>query len=99
MSDEPRKKIETQQDLVALAADKAAGRAREDKRNPEPSLGSRFGQIGVLGWATIIPILLGVIIGRGLDRLLSTGVMFSSAFIMLGAVAGMWSAWKWMHRS
>ena len=97
MSEENRKPP-GKDDAMTRAADEAATRAAEDRRNPEPSLGSRLGQIGALGWATVIPILLGLLVGHGLDRLLSTGIMFSAAFIMLGAAVGLWSAWKWMHR-
>ncbi len=85
-------------DATMAAARQAAERAEAGKHDPEPSLGTRFGQIGVLGWATVIPILIGLLIGRFLDRLLSTGIMFAAAFIMIGAIVGMWSAWKWMHR-
>jgi ATP synthase protein I len=88
-----------QEDTTATAAQQAAERAEAGKHDPEPSLGTRFGQIGVLGWATVAPILIGLIIGRYLDRLFSTGIMFAAAFIMIGAVVGMWSAWKWMHRT
>jgi ATP synthase protein I len=85
-------------DRMAEAARRTAERVVQGKKTPEPSLGVRLGQIGVLGWAIVLPILLGLFIGRWLDRLLASGVMFSAAFIMLGAVVGFWSAWRWMHR-
>lgn len=86
-------------DVVASAAQRAARREELKAADPEPSLGSRLGQIGILGWAIVTPILLGLLIGHGLDRWLGTRIMFSAAFIMLGAFAGMWSAWRWMHRN
>ena len=85
-------------DKMAEAARRMAERVREGEKSPEPSLGSRLGQIGVLGWAIVLPILIGLAIGRWLDRLLATGVMFSAAMIMIGAGVGLWSAWRWMHR-
>jgi ATP synthase protein I len=86
-------------DTTVAAARQATERSEAGKHDPEPSLGTRFGQIGVLGWAIVVPILIGLIIGRYLDQLLSTGIMFAAAFIMIGAIVGMWSAWKWMHRT
>lgn len=86
------------EDAVVAAARKAAARAQAGERDPEPSLSSRLGQIGILGWAIVTPILLGLIIGHWLDGLAGTKIMFSAAMIMLGAVVGMWSAWRWMHR-
>lgn len=80
------------------AARLAAERARRLRDDPEPSFASRLGQIGVLGWAIVAPILIGVVIGRWLDWALKTGVFFTAPLIMLGAAAGLWTAWRWMHR-
>jgi ATP synthase protein I len=80
------------------AARRASQRADEGARQPEPSLGQRLGQIGVLGWTIVMPMLLGLFAGRWLDRRLHTGIFYSAPLLMLGAVAGGWAAWKWMHR-
>lgn len=91
---DPRK----DQDRLAEAVRRAAERRRQGIETPEPSLGVRLGQIGVLGWTIVVPTLIGVFIGRWLDRHLATGVFFSAPLIMIGAGIGFWSAWKWMHR-
>ncbi len=80
------------------AARLAAERMRRLRDDPEPSFASRLGQIGVLGWAIVAPILIGVVIGRWLDWALKTGIFFTAPLIMLGAAAGLWTAWRWMHR-
>ena len=80
------------------AARLAADRDRRFRDEREPSFASRLGQIGVLGWAIVTPVLIGVVIGRWLDRTFDTGVFFTAPLIMLGAAAGMWTAWRWMHR-
>ena len=73
--------------------------AREDyaRDNPEPSLGRRFGQIGVLGWMIVIPMLVALFAGRWLDHLLGTGITMTAAMTMAGAVLGLWLAFRWMH--
>jgi ATP synthase protein I len=86
------------EDRLAEAAHRAAERRREGIETPEPSLGTRLGQIGILGWTIVVPTLIGVALGRWLDRTFATGVFFSAPLIMIGAAFGMWSAWKWMHR-
>ncbi|WP_138466583.1 AtpZ/AtpI family protein [Poseidonocella sp. HB161398] len=83
---------------LADAARRSAERARLGKEAPEPSLGARLGQIGILGWAIVVPTLLGVVLGRAADRLFGTGVFFTAPAIMLGAAIGFHAAWKWMHR-
>ena len=80
------------------AARLAAERDRRFRSDPEPTVASRLGQIGVLGWAIVAPILLGVVVGRWLDWALKTGIFFTGPLIMLGAAAGLWTAWRWMRR-
>lgn len=46
----------------------------------------------------VTPLLLGLLVGRWLDRLLGSGVLFSAALVVAGAGLGLWSAWRWMHR-
>ncbi len=83
---------------MAEAARQAANRARQGREDPEPSMGQRLGQIGVLGWTVVIPILLGVVVGRWMDRKLETGIFFTAPFLLVGAAIGFWLAWRWMHR-
>jgi ATP synthase protein I len=80
------------------AARLAAERDRKFREDREPTIATRLGQIGVLGWAIVAPILLGVVVGRWLDWTLKSGIFFTAPLIMLGAAAGMWTAWRWMHR-
>lgn len=86
-------------DRTADAARKAEDLDRLGRETPEPSLGSRLGQIGILGWAIVTPMLLGILIGRVIDRGFGTGVTFSAALIFVGAAIGLHAAWKWMHKS
>ena len=85
-------------DRLASAARKAVERDAEGRADPEPSLGARLGQIGILGWAVVIPTLLFLFLGRWLDRMAGTGIFFSAPLLMAGAAIGLWSAWRWMHR-
>jgi len=85
-------------DWLAQAAQSAARREAEGRADPEPSLGARLGQAGVLGWTIIVPTLVGLFLGRWLDQTFKTGVFFSAPLLMLGAAIGFWSAWRWMHR-
>ncbi len=85
-------------ETLAEAARKAARRERELRHDPEPSLGKRLGQIGVLGWIIVLPALGGLFLGRWLDKTMHSGVFFSAPLVMLGAALGLWLAWKWMSR-
>jgi ATP synthase protein I len=85
-------------DRLERAARTEAERKRQGADNPEPSLGARLGQIGVLGWMVVVPALLALFAGRWLDQRLHSGIFFSAPMLMLGAGLGFWSVWKWMHR-
>jgi ATP synthase protein I len=84
--------------LLERTAQEAERRDRQARDVPEPSLGSRLGQIGILGWVIVAPALLCLWLGRWLDRQLGTGVFFSAPLLMIGAAIGLWCAWRWMHR-
>lgn len=89
---------ETDDDRLARAAESAVRRDKEAQNDPEPSVAARLGQIGVLGWTIVVPTLLGLFVGRWLDRRFATGIFFSAPLLMIGAAIGLWSAWKWMRR-
>jgi ATP synthase protein I len=77
----------------------AARRRRERARGAagRPSLGRQLGQIGVLGWMVVTPLLLGAFAGRWLDRQLDTGVFWAATLLFAGLALGCWSAWKRMQ--
>jgi ATP synthase protein I len=64
----------------------------------EPSMMRFVGQIGVLGWIIVAPTLIGLFIGRWIDRWLGTGIFWSAPLLLVGVVIGCWSAWRWMHQ-
>jgi ATP synthase protein I len=65
----------------------------------EPSLARRLAQIGVLGWMIVTPMLIGVFIGRWLDRTLNSGLFWTAPLLFLGLGLGCWSAWKWVQKA
>ena len=89
---------ERESDRIAEAARRSVERAELARALPEPSLASRLGQIGILGWAIVTPMLLGLVLGRLADRPFATGIFFPAPAIFIGAGIGFYAAWKWMHR-
>lgn len=66
-------------------------------RDGDASVSRRLAQIGVLGWITVIPMLVGIFAGRWLDRTYHTGIFWTAPLLMLGAALGCWSAWRWVR--
>lgn len=80
-----------------------AVRTRQDRRQRWQTAGEQsvigfVGQIGILGWIIVAPTLIGIFVGRRLDRVFGTGIVFSAALLISGIALGFWSAWRWMHR-
>ena len=73
-----------------------AVRRRRWLSDGDPSPARRLGQIGVLGWIIVMPMLLGVFAGRWMDGHFQSGLFWTAPLLMLGAALGCWSAWKWM---
>ncbi|MEO6152325.1 MAG: AtpZ/AtpI family protein [Croceibacterium sp.] len=65
-------------------------------RDGNDSVARRLAQIGVLGWITVIPMLIGIFAGRWLDNRHHTGIFWTAPLLMLGAALGCWSAWRWI---
>jgi ATP synthase protein I len=72
-------------------------RDRRARAAGPPSVARRLAQIGVLGWIIVTPMLIGLFLGRWLDRSLASGLFWTAPLLLLGAVLGCWSAWKWMR--
>ena len=71
-------------------------RHRRWLREGDPSVARRLAQIGVLGWIIVVPMLIGVFVGRWLDQTFNSGLFWTAPLLMLGLALGCWSAWKWM---
>lgn len=67
------------------------------RREGERSLWQNLSMVGALGWLVVVPILLGVLLGRWIDARLGTEVTFTGALILLGAGLGLYLAWKRMN--
>jgi ATP synthase protein I len=71
-------------------------RARHERwrREGERPLGHNLALIGVLGWLVVTPTLLGIFIGRWLDRTAESGIFWTVSLLFLGLCLGCWLAWK-----
>ena len=74
-------------------------RQRRWLREGDPSVARRLAQIGVLGWIIVVPMLIGVFVGRWLDRTFNSGLFWTAPLLMIGLALGCWSAWKWMKNA
>lgn len=68
------------------------------QREGERSLGQNLAMIGALGWTIVTPTLIGIFVGRWLDRQFASGIFWTLALLVLGLTLGCTLAWKRMYR-
>jgi len=73
-------------------------RKTQGKEAGERSIWQNLSMIGALGWLIVTPIVIGVFLGRWLDRTFDSGIFFSGALIVLGASIGSYLAWQRVHK-
>jgi len=73
-------------------------RSERWKKEGERPLWQNLSMIGALGWLIVTPTLLGMLIGRWLDRTFQTGIFFSGALIVLGIAIGCYLAWQRVNK-
>ena len=79
------------------AVRKRRERRERARREGESSLAHDLAIAGVRGWTIVVPALLGIGLGRLLDRALDTGIVFSAALLFVGIAIGCALAWRRMH--
>ncbi len=73
---------------------------RYDQQAEHGSVAQMMGMAGSIGWLIVAPILLGIVIGRILDRHWAPNSIFWTATMtFLGASLGSYLAWRRMMQS
>ena len=81
----------------------AAVRTRRERRSRwqregERSVGQNLAMIGVLGWIIVAPTLIGIFVGRGLDRRFGAGIFWTFGLLVAGLALGCTLAWRRIDR-
>ena len=94
---QPDPDLSPEDQALPEAVERASRRRAHWLHSGEWPLGRALAMMGRFGWAIVAPMLVGMFVGRWLDRLCATGVMFSAALLMVGAAVGFWTVWNAMH--
>jgi ATP synthase protein I len=74
------------------------GRLERWRREGERSIGQNLAMIGVLGWTIVTPTLIGIFVGRWLDRTFGSGIFWTLGLLVAGLALGCSLVWKRIHR-
>jgi ATP synthase protein I len=82
--------------------DEAVRKRRERRalwrRDGERSMGRNLAMIGALGWTIMTPTLIGIFVGRWLDRSFSSGIFWTLGLLVAGLTLGCALAWQRIYR-
>jgi ATP synthase protein I len=94
-------KEEANRNNNSLAGPVRQQRARRERwrREGEWPLGHNLALIGVLGWLVVTPTLIGIFIGRWLDRAVDGGIFWTVSLLFAGVCLGCWLAWKRVNQT
>lgn len=67
------------------------------QREGERSIGQNLAMIGSLGWTIVTPTLIGIFVGRWLDRTFGMGLFWTLGLLTAGLALGCTFAWKRIH--
>ncbi|MDD2880487.1 MAG: AtpZ/AtpI family protein [Rhodoferax sp.] len=97
MTEDAKKTLKTEPSLAEQVGVKAA-RKLKAQRNATPGVWSGLGLMGVVGWAVVVPTLLGAALGLWLDRRYPGGRTWTLALLMAGLTLGCLNAWHWVSK-
>lgn len=93
MNNEPKK----EPDLAGKIGAKAA-RKLKARRNEAPGIWFGLGMMGLIGWAIVVPTLLGAALGLWLDKQFPGGRSWTLALLVAGLLLGCFNAWRWVEQ-
>jgi ATP synthase protein I len=90
---------EHDQGWLARAVRERRARRELGRQGPERSLGENLSLMGALGGLVVVPTLIGLFVGRWIDRRYGTGVFWTASLLFVGVVLGSALAWRRMTRA
>jgi ATP synthase protein I len=66
------------------------------KQNPTPGVWFGLGMTGLIGWAVVVPTLLGAALGIWLDKRYPGIHSWTLTMLILGLLIGCINAWHWV---
>ncbi|MDR3370527.1 AtpZ/AtpI family protein [Rhodoferax sp.] len=75
-----------------------ATRKLKAQRNPAPGVWFGLGLMGIVGWAVVVPTLLGAALGIWLDKHYPGGRSWTLALLIAGLMLGCLNAWHWVSK-
>ncbi len=84
------------QTLLSWKIDLKVKHKLKAQRNPTPGIWNGLGKMGLIGWAVVIPTLLGVALGYWIDEHYPGSQSWTLMLLFIGLIIGCFNAWHWV---
>jgi ATP synthase protein I len=78
--------------------DTKVSRKLKAQRKTTKTIWSGLGMMGLIGWAVVVPTLLGATLGIWIDNHHPGERSWTLALLMLGLTLGCFNAWRWVEK-
>lgn len=68
------------------------------RRKGDHSLWISLGIVGMVGWSVMVPLLLGIALGRWIDHRWPSPYSWTLMLLFVGVALGCWNAWYWIQK-
>ena len=75
-----------------------AARKRHAQQQAQQPVWFGVGMLGIIGWAVVIPTLLGLGVGWWLDHTYPSHIAWTLNLLIIGLLLGCWNAWHWVSK-
>lgn len=97
MNKEPKSRTTRHASSLGREIGRKAARKLDAQRHPTP-VWFGLGMMGLIGWAVVVPTLLGAALGVWLDKHHSGTHTWSLALLVTGLIVGCLNAWHWVAK-
>jgi len=73
-------------------------RIEQGRREKGKSFWQYVGLIGAFGWSVVVPMILGVLLGRFIDRKIGLRYEFTLGLLVFGLALGCYNGWRIVSR-
>ncbi|NPV07384.1 MAG: hypothetical protein HPY83_05385 [Anaerolineae bacterium] len=87
---------EQEEERLSRTVGRKAERRLRARTEREGTIWFGLGMYGLVGWSVAIPTLIGIAIGLLLDALFPGDLSWTLIMLLLGLVAGLLNAWRWI---
>lgn len=70
----------------------------KERNKSRHSIWHSLGMFGLVGWSIVVPTILGIMLGRWLDKRLHGTQSWTLTFLIVGLIIGCALAWFWLSK-